>query len=278
MNYLLKTHLRISGAIFLFTTVIVFGITGFWPNVSESVFPNSSWGLYNKNFWEGVLVEAHGLLFEILVIGLILLWLDSRRQKTEYIEKNLENLWDLNTLQENEVIKKKMGSVKRLNDAKVFKIDVTDLLIVDVNIKNFVFKESKLFGLKLKNCKIFDLELTKSKVNSGEFSDSSFKRCNLSGSDFKNADFSNAKIIGINLQKANLLRAKFTSANLETADLRGANLDKAVFQDASLRNANIRMCLNVDLNSLAKASNLDYIKADDDIISGLLQLRPNIKT
>ncbi|GGN24183.1 MULTISPECIES: pentapeptide repeat-containing protein [Marinomonas] len=253
------------------------GITGFWPNVSEIIFPNASWGLYNREFWENVLVEAHGLLFEIFVIGFIVLWLDSRRQKVEHIERNMEHLWDLNTLQEKEVIKKKIGSVKRLNDANIHKIDVTDLLLEDVTLKSFVFKESKLFGLKLKSCNIFDLELINSKVNSGEFSESSFKRCNLSGSLFKNANFSNTEMTGIDLRKADLFRAKFNSANLEAADLRQANLKKAVFQDASLRNANIKMCANVDLESLAKANDLDYIKADDEIISGLLRLRPDMK-
>lgn len=253
------------------------GITGFWPSVSANVFSNVSWGLYSREFWENVLVEAHGLLFEIFVIGFILLWLDSRRQRVEYVERNVEHLWDLNSLNEQEVIKKKIGSLKRLNNVSIYKIDVTDLLLESVELKSTIFRKSKLFGLKLIKCTVFDLELTNCLVNSGDFSYSSFKRCNLSGSYLKNANFLESSMKGVDLRNTNLLRARFHGTNLDSADIRGANLKKVVFKNSSLKNANIKMCRNINVEALVQASNLDYIKADEEVINKILYLRPEVK-
>ena len=76
-------------------------------------------GLYDKSFWENVLVEAHGLVFDILVLGLIFVWMDTYRQKRESIARDLENLWDLNTLTEEVYQKKKVNILKRLNKSEV---------------------------------------------------------------------------------------------------------------------------------------------------------------
>ena len=252
-------------------------ITGFWPYVSENVFSNISWGLYNKGFWENVLVEAHGLVFEILVLGVILLWLDSRRQKNENIRKNIESLWDINFLSEPEFIGRKLGNLKRLNDAGVNNINVTNLLLKNVEVKGIIFNKSKIFGIKFVSCRLFDVNFIECKMNSCNFSRSVFKRCKLSNSYLKSANFSESKMIGLDLKKSNLLRANFISANLESADLREANLERVTFKDASLKNANIKHCKNIDLAELAKAKNLNYLKADLNIIQDLRILRPDMK-
>lgn len=219
----------------------------------------------------------HGLLAELFVIGIILVWLDSRRHKNDHIERNKENLWDTNTLKDPQIIKQKIGNLKRLNKDGVFSIDVTNLLLINTEVKNITFRKAKVFGLKFINCKIFDFELINCKVNSGDFSDSVFKRSNLSNSYLKSANFTNAILKGINLRGANLLRAKFIDANLESADLRDTDLDRTVFSNAVLRNANINGCINISIEALSQANNLDYLKADNDIIKKLKALRGDMK-
>lgn len=219
----------------------------------------------------------HGLLVEIFVIGFILVWLDARRYKNDHIERNKESLWDTNTLKDPQIIKQKLGNLKRLNKDGVFNIDVTNLLLINTEIKNIIFINAKVFGLKLIHCKIFDFELNNCKVNSGDFSDSVFKRSNLCNSYFKSANFTNAIMKGINLRGANLLRAKFIDANLESADLRDADLDRTVFSNTVLRNANIKGCININIDALSQAKNIDYIKADDSIIEKLKELRSDMK-
>jgi hypothetical protein len=276
-RWILQSPIRISGAVFIFAALIVVLITGFWPTVNSTIFPNSSWGLYDRSFWENVLVEAHGLLFEIFVIGFILVWLDLRRHKNDRIERNIESLWDNNTLESPQIIKHKIGNLKRLNADGVLDINVTNLLLKNTEVKDIIFDGAKVYGLKFINCSIFDFVLANCQVNSGDFNNSKFKRSKLSNSYLKSANFSNAKMVGVDLRGANLLRAKFKDSDLESADLRGADLKKTDFDGANLRNANIKGSTNISLDALSQATNLDYLKADRDIIERLKIKRPDMK-
>lgn len=272
-----KSQLKTSFAIFFLIALVVVLTTGFWPFVSGNIFPLTSWGLYNRDFWENVLVEAHGLVFEIFILGLIIVWLDSKRQKNKFVERNIENLWDLNDLNEAEHFKKKIGSIKRLNEAGITKIDVTDLLIKESTIKDVNFKNSRLFGLKIQSCEIFDLTITDSKLNSADFSKSTFRRCKLQNNYFKNSNFEGCKLVGVDFKNSNLYRVKFTNANLESADLRGTDLSRTIFDNANMKNTNIRSCTKLNIEELAKANNLDYLKADDFVIEKLMKLRVDVR-
>lgn len=269
--------MRAASSVFIVTTLIVFLTTANWPYLSSWIFPNTTLGLYNKSFWENVLVEAHGLVFDIFLIGLVLVWMDSHRQKRESIKLNQEGLLDLNTFVDEIYQKRKINMIKRLNENEVYKIDVTDLTFYDIEIKAAKFINSRLFGLKLSQCKIFHLDIQSSKLNSANFSCSSLKKSQILDSNLNNANFSEAKLIGINCQKSDLFRVKFINTNLEGADLRGCNLKKTVFDGANLKQTNIKKCKNVSCKALAKAKCLDYIKADDEIIHKLKKLRPEMK-
>ncbi|AVP93897.1 hypothetical protein C7N77_12360 [Aeromonas rivipollensis] len=223
------------------------------------------------------MVEAHGLVFDIFLIGLVLVWMDVHRQNRESIERNLEGLWDLNTLTDEIYQKKKTNIIKRLNSSKVYKIDVTDLTLNDVDIRGAIFFDSALYGLKLINCRAFNLEIKKSRLNSAEFIDSKLKNTKILDSFLKNANFTRAKLSGADFRKSDLLRAKFIDANLESADLRECNLKSAVFNGANLRQVNIKQCKNINCEELIKASCLDYIKADDYIVEFIKERRPEIK-
>ena len=252
-------------------------ITAFWPQVSSIVFPNTTLGLYDKSFWENVLVEAHGLVFDILVLGLVLVWMDTYRLKRESRTRDLENLWDLNTLTKEVYQKKKVNILKRLNEHNTYKIDVTDLMLKNIKVKDVSFTNSGLFGLKFLDCAIFNLEIKNSKLNSADFTDSVIKNSEITDSYLKNAKFKSASLIGLNFQNSNLFRAKFIDADLEGADLRGCNLERTIFTDANLKNANMKGCINLSYDELLKAKCIDYLKADEGVVEELKRRKPNMK-
>lgn len=242
------------------------------------MLPNTTLGLYDKSFWENVLVEAHGLVFDIFVLGLVLIWMDTYRQKRESITRDLESLWDLNTLTEEVYRKRKVNILKRLNINKTYKIDVTDLTLSDkVKIKDITFKNSGLFGLKFLDCRIFNLKIEHSKLNSAEFSDSIIKNSEITDTYLKNAKFQSASLVGLNLTNSDLFRAKFIDADLEGADLRGCNLKRTTFTGANLKNANLRGCINLNYDALIEAKCIDYIKADECVLEELKLRKPDMK-
>ena len=67
--------------ILLVLTIASIFITCNWNYVSSVVLPNTTWGLYNKDFFENLLVEIHGGIFDLLIVGVILYWFDKRRTK-----------------------------------------------------------------------------------------------------------------------------------------------------------------------------------------------------
>lgn len=246
--------------------------------MSSFIFPNTTLGLYDKSFWENVLVEAHGLVFDILVLGLIMVWMDTYRQKRESIARDLENLWDFNTLTEEVYLKKKVNILKRLNQNKTYKIDVTDLILNnETKIKDISFENSGLFGLKLLDCRIFNLKIKKSKLNSADFSNSVIKSTEITDSYLKNVSFKSATIVGLKFINSDLFRAKFNDANLESADLRGCNLKRTTFTNANLKNANLRGCNNLNCDALLEAKCIDYLKADEGIVEELKRRKPEMK-
>ncbi|BBN80459.1 hypothetical protein PA25_04440 [Pseudoalteromonas sp. A25] len=273
-----KTPLRAALTLFVATALIVFLITAFWPQVSSFIFPNTTLGLYDKSFWENVLVEAHGLVFDIFVLGLIFVWMDTYRQKRESIDRDLENLCDFNTLTDNIYLKKKVNIIKRLNKNKIYKIDVTDLIInKKTRIKDISFEHSNLFGLKIMDCQVFNLKIKNSKLNSADFSKSVIRNSEITGSYLKNVSFKSATLVGLNFMNSDLVRAKFDSANLQSADLRGCNLERTTFTNANLKNANLKECSNLNYNALLGAKCIDYLKADKSIIEELKKRKPEMK-
>ena len=121
--------MRAVSFLFVITALIVFSATAFWPQLSTAIFPNTTLGLYNKSFWENVLVEAHGLVFDIFSIGIVLVWMDTHRQKRELIKRNIEGLLDLNTFTDEVYQKQKINMLNRLNEQKVYEIHITNLTL-----------------------------------------------------------------------------------------------------------------------------------------------------
>jgi hypothetical protein len=84
----MKTTLIILSVV---TSLIVL-VTGFWDTVSSTILPNTAWGLYNKDFFENLLVEMHGSIFDLVVVGVILYWFESKREEREKLNRAKEEL------------------------------------------------------------------------------------------------------------------------------------------------------------------------------------------
>ncbi|MDC5872215.1 pentapeptide repeat-containing protein [Vibrio europaeus] len=252
-------------------------MTAFWPDVYGLISQYESFGLYEKSFFENLLVEAHGLVFDVFVLGFVFAWLDGHRQKRDAIARNLEALLDLNTFDDKKHVKRKINIIKRLNGFGITKIDVTDLALKDEVLTDFQFSNSKLFGLSFQHCRIVNLTAQDSQLNASNFNDSNLKNAEFLNTNFTNASFIKSELISAKFKGSDLLRVKFIDAQLRGADFRGSNLKNTVFENADLKQANIRNCKNVNVEALSKAKCLDYIKADELVIDELKKLRSDMK-
>ena len=95
---------------------------------------------YDEPFLENILVEAYGMLFDILIIGIIILWLNKRREKKLEIQRYHNEIDDFRFWESEEAMFRIVGNIKRLNRMNVSKIS--------------------LFRCHLKNAQLFNMNLS----------------------------------------------------------------------------------------------------------------------
>lgn len=257
--------------------LVVALITAFWDSVSTTILPNTKFGLYEREFWENFLVEMHGIVFELSVIALLLVWLDSRRSKTGEINRLKEDLDDYALLDFPEINVKKLGHIKRLNEHSVFQIDVQNLVLNKLKVKGIEVRDSKLIGLKLTGGSIVNCSFTKVRMRSSNFEDGTIKACSFDSCDLLNSKFGGAQCKGVNFTGSSLERADFTNANLQSSVFNGCNVRNTKFEGTNLKHASFQNAEYISAEELAKADNLDYVKVSKKILEELIELRPEIK-
>jgi hypothetical protein len=156
--------------VFILTTVVVVGLTF------------SSYG-YGGNFLENILVEAHGMLLDILVIGIFILWLNRIGEKRLESRRYQEEIDDLRGWESDEAGHRIVGSIRRLN-------------------------KSGITNIRLERC-----HLEKADLESVDLTGS-----DLRDTDLYYADLRRTTLAGTNLTRANLTNADLTDALLMHVD------------------------------------------------------------
>ncbi len=198
---------RISNRISINTvliSVIVFIITSL-------IVTHLSRNYYDAEFAENVLVEAHGMLFDILVIGILILALNKLAEKRIENKRYLDEIDDFRDWQSEEAAYRIAGNLKRL--------------------KRNGFKGE----INLRTCYLSPVDLTQE--NLLDYISPYLSGINLVKADLRRANLREADLGGANLEKTNLMGAKCEKANLEGANLWDASLEAAKLEKAMLREA-----------------------------------------
>ncbi|MBO0161559.1 pentapeptide repeat-containing protein [Vibrio alginolyticus] len=301
-SYILENPIKSMIWFLAILLVVIVGITGFWPFFS-TLPPMSSitFGLYNKDFWENFLVEAHGFLLDFIIFGVIVFGFDhlrakresnnqkeeakrlakakAERRKKDEIERMLEELSDYADLDLPEVNRKKFGHIKRLQNYNVKLLDVTQLTLNGCNIKNFSFEDgSRLIGFQLQDGFMTNVSFDNVKMRSSYFTGSKLTSCTWVKCDITKLvlkDTSNAK--GSKFIKCNMTNADLRNSNLTGAEFTGSHLADVKFEGAILDRADFRNTQGLDLEQLSKADSLNYVKISEEQLQKLKLLKPDIK-
>ena len=157
-------------------------------------------GLYGElSTWEGILVEAHGMLLDIVVVGILFSMLNRlgrRRLEHREIQNEIRDLAGWGT---GEAAYRIVSIVKKLNQQGTSRIDLRDCILREANLGPY-----RVEG--------------RSRPETIDLREASLHRADLTGANLK----------GANLTGANLFHARLDDAILERADLRGVlNLSAA---------------------------------------------------
>ena len=252
------------------TTILIL-VTGNWEWVSSQMFPDTTWGLYSKSFFENVLVEAHGTVLDLVVVGSLLFYFDQRRSRQNERKRLEETLSDLQTYQAPDASYRVLGTIRRLislgirslhlSEMQLNNLRVADIMLTRSNCHAIVFNDSLLVNIRLEHCACDAAIFAGAKLEHVEFSHCSFKRAKFHGTRLDGVDFRTCEIQG----------ADFTNASLRSANFRGVDCRGLKLQNADMRSANFIDAKNLDPSAFSSARIIKHLKTNDPAILDLVK-------
>lgn len=152
-----------------------------------------------------VLIEAHGVVFDLLVFGVVLAAYERLRQREKDIQRYQEEISDFRGWNEKEAKYRIVGNIRRLNNKGVSNISLQNCYLVESLLSKADLRQANLILADL-NC-----------------------------ASLSEADLTGAKLIGADLKLATMTRTNLTLANLTSANLSLASLHEAVLTKACLK-------------------------------------------
>lgn len=194
-----------------------------------------SWnvGFYQDRWWRDVLVEAHGMWFDILILGIVLTALRIEAEKKLDLQRYNEEIEDFLGWRSESAAYRIAGNIRRINRLGGAVKTLEKAYLVNAKLWGVNLEKTSLAGATLSGVNVSEANLRKANLTKANLSGAALERtncsgaclqgANLAGACLKEANFNHADLSGANLNAANL-----TGANLKEANLSGANLDGAI--------------------------------------------------
>ncbi|UZR98631.1 pentapeptide repeat-containing protein [Chondrinema litorale] len=206
-----------------------------------------------------ILIEAHGLLFDIFVFGVLLAYLNKFLEKKQKSERYQEEIDDFRGWEEKEAKYRIVGNIKRLNKIGYGRINLSNCYLAHADLHQANLVKANLKGVDLSYADLRNADLSYS---------------NLSDADLSGADLSNALLRGVNLSNAklnntNLSRTSLWRAKLIGTELSGAKLKKTNLMETDLTNAKLSEAFFEDVN-------LDHAEMDKDLRKAIKEAKQSL--
>ena len=95
--------------------------------------------------WHDLLVEANGVVFDLLVFGILLSVYESLRAKKANIDRFTEEIDDYRGWDEREASYRIAGLLRRLNKEKKYSIDLSNCYLVKAYLSNLNLSNSNFW-------------------------------------------------------------------------------------------------------------------------------------
>ncbi len=198
----------IAAFLFVLFSVIVVGITAFRFYHYGPV----------EHFWDRLLMESYGMLLDVLVIGIFLLWLNQKGRSYFEIQRYHDEIEDFRGWRFQEAAFRISGNIKRLNRNGVTGIDLSRC-----TLRNMDLRAVNLEGAGLVQADLRDAYLARAVLRSADLNGAGLRRAFL-----WQADLKEAILVGADLRDANLESADLSGAYIQGCDLGGADLTAAI--------------------------------------------------
>jgi hypothetical protein len=109
---------------------------------------------YGDEFYENIWVEAHGMLFDLFVFGIIYTWISNRSEKRNDIKREVYLIDDFRNWHQPEAASRIAASIKRLNQLKVSVIKLSDCYLERANLDEVNLEGAYLVGANMKKASL----------------------------------------------------------------------------------------------------------------------------
>lgn len=254
-NSIIEKPLLTSSLVLLIVTIVVLGL---------------SFRYYLEDFdtfIQQVLAEAHGMIFDIAVIGILIFWLNHNGEIRQRIRTYKDEIDDFRLWESEEAAFRTVGNIKRLNRHKIHEINLVNCYLPRTNLNYVNLSGSNLNSSNVTQSSLIECNLENARLNQTNFESSNLNQANMKGAYASGANFKDAFMIKTNFEGAFLIKASFRNAFLMEANLQNCYVMGADFENASLYKADFRGAKGLSLDQLAKAKTLYLAKFDDEILS-----------
>ncbi len=194
--------------------------------------------LFDKNFsWHDILIEFHGLVFDLFVFGIILTIVEQRRNKkekenaevnkrNELISRYKEEINDYKFWVSAEAMFRTRGLIRRLVDLGATELDLSYCyLATDKSFSTYSnMKKWNFSGANLEDSFFLGSDMTETKFYHTNLQEATFNRVNLTGAVFSSAnlyrtnfeecDFTNVSLYRVTVNEINWFENLLNSKNI----------------------------------------------------------------
>ncbi len=263
-DYIIERPIVTSSMVLLLLSVVVIGLS--MPFYIDDF----------RGFIQQVLAEAHGMLFDIAVIGILIFWMNRSGEKRQRIRMYKDEIDDFRLWESEEAAFRTVGNIKRLNRHDIHEINLVNCYLAKTNLNYVKLTGSNLNSANLSNSFLIECNLSNTRLNQTNLENTNLNQVNLSGAFASGANFNDAYLIKANLEKAFLIKTNFKNSFLMEANLQGCYLTGADFENASLYKADLRGASGLTIEQLSKVKTLYLAKMDDDILQEIKKEAPEL--
>ncbi len=227
-------------------------------------------------FFPQILVEAHGMLFDVAIIGILIFWLNKIGEERLRIKTYKDEIDDFRLWESDEAAFRTVGNIKRLNQNKIYSINLVNCYLARTNLSHVNLTGSNLNSSNLNSANMVGCNLTGARLNQTSLENAQLNQVDLRDSFASGASFKDAVLIKADFENAFLIKTDFTNAFLMEANLRGCHVTGAHFDNANLYKADFRGVKGLDLHNLATVKTLYMARFDDEVMDQLTELYPDL--
>jgi len=225
------------------------------------------------SFIQQVLAEAHGMIFDIAVIGILIFWLNQNGEIKQRIRTYKDEIDDFRLWESEEAAFRTVGNIKRLNRHKIHEINLVNCYLPRTNLNYANLSGSNMNSANITQSYLIESNLENARLNQTNFENSNLNQAILKGAYASGANFKDSFLIKAQFENAFLIKANFSNAFLMEANLRNCYVMGADFENASLYKADLRGAKGLTVEQLSKVKTLYLALFDDEILE---QIKTNL--